>query len=96
MDNKIHKFAERFDKHFVKMGLREGAEPEEEKKGPEQPELKKRDSKAAEKKTEALAKAAKMNDEKAPVPTPELKKTPSKQSQAKAAAAGAKGAPTND
>jgi hypothetical protein len=35
MDNKIHKFAERFDKHFVKMGLREGAEPEEEKKGPE-------------------------------------------------------------
>jgi hypothetical protein len=35
MDNKIHKFAERFDKHFVKMGLREGAEPKEEKKGPE-------------------------------------------------------------
>jgi hypothetical protein len=78
MDNKIHKFAERFDKHFVKMGLREGAEPKEEKKGPELPELKKRDSKAAEKKAEILTKAAKKKDEKAAVPTPELKKAPSK------------------
>jgi hypothetical protein len=35
MANKTHKFEERFDKHFVKMGLREGKEPEEEKKEPE-------------------------------------------------------------
>jgi vacuolar-type H+-ATPase subunit B/Vma2 len=32
MDNKVEKFAERFDKHFVKMGLREGEKVKEEKK----------------------------------------------------------------
>ena len=32
MDNKTEKFAERFDKHFVKMGLREGEKVKEEKK----------------------------------------------------------------
>jgi hypothetical protein len=37
MDNKIQKFAERFDKHFVKMGLREGEKVKEEKKK-EEPE----------------------------------------------------------
>lgn len=93
MDNKIHKFAERFDKHFVKMGLREGEKVKEEKKKeePEQPALKKRDSKAAEKNAEILTKAGKKKEEKAPLAAPELKKAPStKQNQPKAAAAGAK------
>jgi hypothetical protein len=77
------------------MGLREGKEPEEEKKGPEQPVLKKRDSKAAQKEAEALTKAANKKGEK--LLAPELKKTASKEAQPKkAAAAGAKGALTLD
>jgi hypothetical protein len=38
MKNKADKFAERFDKYFVKMGLREDPNPKkEEEKGPEAP-----------------------------------------------------------
>ena len=76
------------------MGLREGEKVKEEKKKeePEQPALKKRDSKATEKNAEILTKAGKKKEEKAPLAAPpELKKAPStKQNQPKAAAAGAK------
>jgi len=93
MNNKIEKFAERFDKHFVKMGLRKDEEvkEEKEKKNTEQPALKKRESKAAEKKAETITKAGKKEEKKMPVAAPELKKAPSKKGEPKAAAAGAKG-----
>lgn len=75
------------------MGLREGqkVQEEEKKEEPEQPALKKRNSKAAEKNAEILTKAGKNKEEKAPLAAPELKKAPStKQNQPKATAAGAK------
>jgi ubiquitin-conjugating enzyme E2 J2 len=61
MNNKVDKFAERFDKHFIKMGLREDPNPpkdnKEEEKGPgAPPALNKRESKAAEKKNAKEAK----------------------------------------
>lgn len=69
------------------MGLRKGEEPkEEEKKEPEQPVLKKRVSKAADKKAELLKKAEK-KEEKLPVAAPELKKVAGKKAQPKAVAA---------
>lgn len=62
MKNKADKFAERFDKYFVKMGLREdpnaaAKDNKEEEKGPGAPAtLNKRQSKASEKKAAKEAK----------------------------------------
>lgn len=84
MANKLDKFEERFDKHFVTMGIREGPpdakDKKEEKKEPAAPELKKRDSKTADKKGAKEAKMAK-EEEKVPAAAPVLKKGDSKQAE---------------
>jgi len=54
MKNKVDKFEERFDKYFVKMGLREA--PKEEVKEEELPKLGKKGSKVAEKKSQEEVK----------------------------------------